>query len=267
MFLCSDGARGGGAATARARSGGEQGGQRRQHTTHRCLPKGTCGQCVNVLLNAEANLEAANSLGFTALAVACARSDTATAQSLRDAGATTDVATLQPPATCAMLTFCTAGFPDVVTQRGRVYYEIVLVCVGPSPQIGWATAGFSCRGGRGVGDDGCSWGADGARGKLWHRRDQKWSVRWADGDVVSCAADLDQGNLWFGRNGEWTMAFEECSTQWTAGLFPAMSGKDMAFAACETPRFAGPSPDFRSIEVGKHPQLLSDQKSAIYVTV
>ena len=121
-----------------------------------------------------------------------------------------------------------------------------------------------------MGDDGCSWAADGARGKLWHRSydgAQEWPVRWADGDVIGCAADLEQGTLWFGRNGEWAVAFEGCSAQWTAGLFPAMTGKKMAFAVSETPRFAGPSPDFHSIAAGKQPQLLPNQEGAVYVTV
>ena len=68
-----------------------------------------------------------------------------------------------------------------------------LISIGPDPQIGWATAGFNPGDGNGVGDDGLSWGADGARSQLWHIGDQKWSVSWEAGDVVGFAADLANG--------------------------------------------------------------------------
>ena len=126
-------------------------------------------------------------------------------------------------------------------------------------------AGFSPGGGHGVGDDARSWGADGARRKLWHGGEAEWSVEWKDGDVIGCAADLDQGTLWFGRNGEWVVAFEGCSAEWTAGLFPAISGQRMAFTVSETPQYQGPAPSFHCISPTEPPQLLPNQEHTIYV--
>ena len=162
-------------------------------------------------------------MGFTALALACAHGHHSVAQCLREAGASGEMPSLPPPATCCTLTFCSVGFPESPSLHGQVYYELELVRVGPTPQIGWATTGFAPDEGSGVGDDECSWGADGERRKLWHGTGQDWSVSWEDCDVVGCAADLEHGTLWFGCNGEWTVAFEGCGAEWSAGLFPAIS--------------------------------------------
>ena len=197
-------------------------------------------------------------MGFTALALACAHGHNSVAQCLREAGATGETPSLPPPATCCMLTFCSVGFPETPSLHGQVYYELELARVGPTPQIGWATTGFAPDERMGVGNDACSWGADGVHSKLWHDgTNQEWSVRWEDGDVVGCAADLEQGTLWFGRNGEWSVTFEGCSAEWSAGVFPAISGQAMAFAINGAPRFPGPSPQFKSIVApGEWPQKL-----------
>ena len=95
------------------------------------------------------------------------------------------------------------------------------------------------------------------RGHLWHiASTEDWSIRWEDGDTIGCAADLELGQLWFGRNGVWSVAFEGCGSKWTAGLFPAMSGVAMYITIQPTPRFAGPTPEFRS--VGRFPPQLLD---------
>ena len=119
----------------------------------------------------------------------------------------------------------------------------------------------------GVGDDACSWAADGARQLTWHDGDtQAWPVTWRDGDVLGFAADLDQGATWFGLNGVWDCRKERNAAKWSAGLFPAISGKSMAFNVVKTPRFAGPTPAFRNIATGSQPVLLPGQEGAVYIT-
>ena len=152
--------------------------------------------------------------------------------------------------------FDTATLPGA-TLKGKIYYEVALIHVGICPQIGWATSGFTPGGGKGVGDDAVSWGADGARVLLWHKGlvaslvgSRAWSIRWKDGDIIGCAADLELGQLWFGRNGVWSLAFEGCSSKWTEGLYPAVSGQRMTFAINSTPQFPGPSPEFRNVGRG-----------------
>jgi len=166
------------------------------------------------------------------------------------------VAPLLPKNACYVSAFGTLGLPDTLTLQGKVYYEVTLLRTGPGPQIGWASPGFAPDDGNGVGDDALSWGADGVRHRLWHDGKQPWSGEWTDGDVIGCAADLEVGQLWFGRNGEWSVAFEGCGSKWTAGLFPAMSGNTMGVTIQPTPRFAGPTPEFRS--VGRFPPQMLD---------
>jgi len=222
--------------------------------------------CARVLVDAGAAVDTQDAIGITALVLAAARADTTIVRSLRNAGACKDRAELPSGATCCTVDFCTVGFPDVVATNGQVFYEVALAHVGTVPQIGWATAGFAPGGGNGVGDDVCSWGADGVRRRLWHNGKEEWPVSWKKGDVVGCAADLEQGTVWFGLNGEWVVAFEQSAAKWPAGLFPALTGSRMAFTVLATPRFAGPTPAFRNIAPGTQPVLLVGQEGAIYVT-
>ena len=39
--------------------------------------------------------------------------------------------------------WCTVGLPQKAEFSGQVFYELTLHRTGPSPQIGWATAGFA----------------------------------------------------------------------------------------------------------------------------
>lgn len=161
-------------------------------------------------------------------------------------------------------TFCTAGFPQLLCTRGRIFYEVTLTIVGACPQIGWATAGFAPQAGDGVGDDALSWGADGAREKLWHAGATDWSIRWKDGDTIGCAADLEDGCVWFGLNGEWSRAFGDCNDKWHEGVFPAMSGSGMAFSVNEAPHFGGPTPKYHSLSIFRQPHLLHGQRDALF---
>ena len=185
---------------------------------------------------------------------------------LREAGATLDTPSLPSPATCAAVSFCSAGLPGAVAAQGHIFYEVTLARVGPGPQIGWAAPGFSPGNGNGVGDDALSWGADGVRGQLWHDGEQPWAgPRWQDGDVVGCAADLAAGKAWFAHNGQWSLCFEGCAEAWRQGIFPAMSGLRMAFAVNATPRFAGPTPAFQ--HVAGVPELLDRDNEAAFVSL
>ena len=158
------------------------------------------------------------------------------------------------PGECHIGRFSTAGFPALAQATGQWYYEMRLISIGPYPQIGWATAGFNAGDFNGVGDDGLSWGADGARCQLWSSGGKKWTVSWEAGDVVGFAADLGSGRLWAARNGEWTPTFEnvveECPAAATSGLFPAFSGANMLFrplAGDDASPHAGPEPSFRNL--------------------
>ena len=210
--------------------------------------------CARLLLDHGADANHADSYGATALMRARQDGHEALAELLGGRSALLEQLQIGDGMCCAV-TFCTAALADVVTQHGQVFYELTLTRVGPSPQIGWATEGFAPDDGNGVGDDDLSWGADGARGRLWHGGDQEWPVRWADGDVVGCAADLDQGQIWFGLNGAWTLAFEGC--HWAEGLFPAFAGCGMTFAVNQSPLFEGPAPGFRSLAPAAPPRLLA----------
>ena len=213
------------------------------------------------------NIDAVDSLGVSALAAAKVRGDAAMARLLCEAGATIDEPELPAPATCAAVSFCSAGLPGALATQGQIFYEVVLVRVGPCPQIGWAAPGFTPGGGNGVGDDTLSWGADGARGKLW--RDGSWpwdgGPQWRDGDVVGCAADLAEGKAWFAHNGAWSLCFEGCAEAWRQGVFPAISGQRMAFAINASPRFAGPTPAFRNAAAGL-PELLDRDGKPTFVS-
>ena len=222
-------------------------------------------EVARLLLDGGAGVDAADSIGVSALALALVRGDTHLELILREAGATADEARLPLLATHALVTFSTAGSLSALAAQGKVFYELTLARVGPCPQIGWAASGFAPGGGDGVGDDALSWGADGARGMLWHNGSAEWPVRWEDGDVVGCAADVEQGTAWFGRNGEWVVAFEGCAEAWQQGVFPAITGQRMAFAVNEASRFAGPTPEFVQLAIPKL-QLLGNDSGALLVT-
>ena len=61
------------------------------------------------------------------------------------------------------------------------------------------------------------------------------------------------------------MAFEGCGAEWKGGLYPAISGDQMAFALNATPRFDGPDQRFRNVATLDQPRLLPNQEGAAYV--
>jgi len=231
--------------------------------------------CVRVLLDAGANPNEAAIDRSTALIAALEGGHNALAEQLRAAGATASTR-LQMPGECHISVFSTAGYPDLAQAAGQWYYEMRLVCAGPSPQIGWATAGFSPAGGNGVGDDALSWGADGARSMLWHRGNRKWTVSWQAGDVVGFAADLGKGRLWAAQNGVWVLIFEnildECPAAATSGLFPAISGASILFQPLtgdDASQHKGPEPSFKNLlaHLEAPPKLLGPESEEPHLTI
>ena len=79
-----------------------------------------------------------------------------------------------------------------------------------SAKIGFACEGFAPRGRSGVGDDGSSWGFDGANLRKWHGGSQAAygagimgnGKKWTVGDVVGCMIDLTAGTMAFTLNGK-----------------------------------------------------------------
>ena len=209
-------------------------------------------EAAQALMQQGADVDATASDGSTALVVAIENGHASLAEQLRSAGACTEARVL-PRGYYHLGPFCSVGLPALQQATGKVYYELTLLAVGTSPQIGWATPDFSPGGGEGVGDDAHSWGADGARSLLFHDGSHPWTVHWQDGDVVGFAADLHSGCLWFGHGGEWTVAFEELTAaDWGAGLYPAISGDHMLFRLSgEATRYPGPDSSFCNLLDGR----------------
>lgn len=86
-------------------------------------------------------------------------------------------------------------------------FEVILESSGLM-QVGWVTEQFQFdpEGGKGVGDDAHSYGYDGHRSKKWHGRynDMRTSygLKWAEGDIITCAIDMDVGEIRYYKNGE-----------------------------------------------------------------
>ena len=221
------------------------------------------------------------SLGLTPLALALLRGDAEVAAALRAGGASRDTFAVAAPATGCMITWCTVGCPTATVTRGRVMFELALSKVGNAPQCGWASpAGFvpiadtvvQSEAAKGVGDDAFSWAADGKRSLLWHDGSMPWRsregdpMRWSDGDVIGCAVDLDAGTVWLGHNGEWCVAFDGVPREsWAHGLYPAWTGKYMAFKINEPPRFPFPGPGFRALSLPAPRLLDGEQQGALFV--
>lgn len=74
-------------------------------------------------------------------------------------------------------------------------------------QLGWASEHFEFdpEGGKGVGDDTHSYGYDGYRAKKWHGRYStmrtSYGLKWAEGDIITCAIDMDVGEIGYYKNG------------------------------------------------------------------
>ncbi|KAI8083959.1 uncharacterized protein B0P05DRAFT_535605 [Gilbertella persicaria] len=102
----------------------------------------------------------------------------------------------------------THGIPPVVetNETHKYAYEVVLESSGLM-QVGWVTEHFEFdpEGGQGVGDDIYSYGYDGDRSKKWHGRftsvKTSYGLKWAEGDVITCAIDLDAGEIRYYKNG------------------------------------------------------------------
>jgi len=101
------------------------------------------------------------------------------------------------------------GFPTIIPDSngyvasGRGYYELVIE-KGTSLQVGWLRRGdFNGDGSyTGVGDDGASWGFDGARMGAWHfEMMTPYGEAWKEGDVVGSGYDAEKGEIWFSLNG------------------------------------------------------------------
>ncbi len=82
---------------------------------------------------------------------------------------------------------------DVRLFGGCFYWEVDVVDNVSAVQFGVCTAGFEARehpAGEGVGDDACSWAADGVRLRKWHKGDDgAYGSAWAVGDVIGFAVD------------------------------------------------------------------------------
>lgn len=86
-------------------------------------------------------------------------------------------------------------------------YEVKLESDGLM-QIGWVNENFEfdAEGGSGVGDDTHSYGYDGCRAKKWHGKycsmRTSYGLKWAEGDIITCAIDMDIGEIRYYKNGE-----------------------------------------------------------------
>lgn len=76
-------------------------------------------------------------------------------------------------------------------------------------QVGWVNENFEfdAEGGTGVGDDTHSYGYDGNRAKKWHGKycsmmRTSYGLKWAEGDIITCAIDMDVGEIRYYKNGE-----------------------------------------------------------------
>jgi len=88
-----------------------------------------------------------------------------------------------------------------------LYYEVKITTPGLA-QIGFVNGSFrpSPSSGRGVGDDGCSWGYDGSRVYKWHRSGSRFGERWKEGDVIGVAVGcgrIGAGKGSIGSDGFW----------------------------------------------------------------
>lgn len=126
---------------------------------------------------------------------------------------------------------------------GRWYYEVSLLDSDKIAQIGFATEGFTPRGGDGVGDDALSWGYDGERRFKWHNGSEKYggSTKWRQGDTIGCLLNLDAQTISFTRNGK------------DLGVAFQIQGQDGAFYAAAS--FQKGSYSFR---FGEDAQFLPD---------
>ncbi|CAE8621272.1 unnamed protein product, partial [Polarella glacialis] len=120
----------------------------------------------------------------------------------------------------------TVGLPEL-SSRGKVYYELHIDS-HDTPQIGWASEKFRffCDTWLyGVGDDLESWGADGARMRIWHGGEAgSFPEHWPSEVVVGCAADVAAGTIQFSTNGVWSSSPTFTGVR-CASLYPAVSGQ------------------------------------------
>jgi hypothetical protein len=83
---------------------------------------------------------------------------------------------------------------DVRLFGGCFYWEVEIIDNVSAIQFGVCTAGFEARehpAGEGVGDDACSWAADGVRLCKWHKGDDgAYGSAWAAGEVIGFAVDM-----------------------------------------------------------------------------
>ncbi len=154
---------------------------------------------------------------------------------------------------------CAALFRQFATVRAghcmcpsgsAAYYELQVVRMGECPQWGFCSDAFEQSNGysgKGVGDDGSSWGVDGHRLSNWHNGRKGQSAlggrQWQDGDVIGLACDLrtergvsdtcdqiqaesaDGGSIWVSLNGDFSPPYGLVFhlPQGISGLFAAFS--------------------------------------------
>lgn len=106
-------------------------------------------------------------------------------------------------------------------------YEVKLESDGLM-QIGWVNDNFEfdAEGGNGVGDDTHSYGYDGNRAKKWHGKycsmRTSYGLKWAVGDIITCAIDMDVGEIRYYKNGE-DMGVAFYGVLVSCGWYPAIS--------------------------------------------
>lgn len=93
------------------------------------------------------------------------------------------------------------------SDSNKYAFEVVLESSGLM-QVGWVTDHFEFdpEGGKGVGDDTYSYGYDGNRSKKWHgyytSMRTSYGLKWAEGDVITCAIDMDDAEIRYYKNGK-----------------------------------------------------------------
>lgn len=103
----------------------------------------------------------------------------------------------------------TLGAPALGRSAGKYYYEARLGTGAAATRVGWLVDGFASSEAfvaEGIGDDDCSWGADGYDRATWYNGSNligKWPANWTSGDIIGCALDLDKGEMHFFYNGGW----------------------------------------------------------------
>ncbi|KAI8639010.1 hypothetical protein BD408DRAFT_485133 [Parasitella parasitica] len=120
-----------------------------------------------------------------------------------------------------------ARLEDTDTSNNKYAFEVVLESSGLM-QVGWVTDHFEfdAEGGQGVGDDAFSYGYDGNRSKKWHGRytsmRTSYGLKWAEGDVITCAIDMDNAEIRYYKNGK-DMGVAFCGILVSRNWYPAMS--------------------------------------------